>query len=516
MNFNESKENKIFELKSKYKTLLNNLNSFSPFDRLSSIKLDNISSNDKIDLLIDENLHIQDNIEHLQKKISEKLDNFELKNNTINTNEDLKKIINFDHKNNLPIETPSSSEKSNFNNDDIDFLKKEVISLNNILLQINDGIYKKMDFSINELTSLYESLKIEIEKLSNKEFKIETPPLSAKDIGNEILESLSTNIKNELIFFKDNFDKKLDDLKSQLEFEPFIRENYYKLNNQNARNQENSNNETTEKNNKQNEPNTYCSNEINLNEEDLNQIFIDSDDVDSISDEIDIDQEENNIESINRNHLEKSSTPLKNNSEFASISSLEKKPINKDENIDINIDKKNSHQSTKTDKKNATDISLEIQDKWNLIVSNMEQNIQIITEENSFLKSKFDTLQKNYEILKNDYIQKNHEASNVEKILALTNHKFNELSKMLDQQDIMMRNLQEENKHFFTNFEHNKIEANEINELEQPHPFASNNSLISSDLKRLEEKLINIQYELSRIDNDNFHELISEYKDKVI
>lgn len=146
----------------------------------------------------------------------------------------------------------------------------------------------------------------------------------------------------------------------------------------------------------------------------------------------------------------------------------------------------------------------------------MEQNIQIITEENSFLKSKFDTLQKNYEILKNDYIQKNHEASNVEKILALTNHKFNELSKMLDQQDIMMRNLQEENKHFFTNFEHNKIEANEINELEQPHPFASNNSLISSDLKRLEEKLINIQYELSRIDNDNFHELISEYKDKVI
>lgn len=147
----------------------------------------------------------------------------------------------------------------------------------------------------------------------------------------------------------------------------------------------------------------------------------------------------------------------------------------------------------------------------------MEDNIKIITEENKFLKLKFNELQKKYDALKMDYIDKNNDTNNIEKILSLTNHKFNELSKILDQQDIMMKTLQAENKLFFEKINSQKINKEHTNL--SSHVVDNDNKYInsiSSNLKSLENKLMNIQYELDEIENDDFDHLIKEYKDKVI
>lgn len=503
MNFNEYKENKIFQLTSKYNAFLVSLNS-SPFlEKLSKLDLNKLSSNKRLDFLINENIHLQDNVEFLQKKINEKLIGLDVNKN----NAESSLTNNDDNQKKNKIDDVFNFQNASLHKEDLDFLKNEIISLNNVLIQVNGDINSKLDFSIKELTSLYENVMIEIQNLSNKEFNVSTPTLPINDISDRILQTINFEIKNELILLKDNFDKKLDDLKNTFESKLFIKKEFYKSDKSDFDTKENNHNYVNDFNENDNlkdvfsEDNnlasttlhSYYNDEINLNKEDLDQIFGENENIST--------KKTTSLPTINP----------------ASINALEKNIS--DVNLKLNkmlveTEKQKSNISIEKKYINAT---IDIESKWNNIVANMDQNIELMTEENKFLKSKFNDLQKKYEDLKKDYIDKNNNANSVEKILSLTNHKFDELSKILDQQDIMMKNLQAENKLFFEKCNFKKINDERIvDNIYEAINTDKSIDLVSSNLKNLENKLMNIQYELSRIENDDFDSLIEEYRDKVI
>lgn len=495
MNFNQYKENKILQLASKYNSLLANLNA-SPFlEKLSKLDLSKVNTNKRLDFLINENLHLQDNIEFLQKKINDKLIGLDMspldKNNSDILSNDSAKTF----KNNF--DDAQAPQSNSLYKEDVDFLKGEIISLNNILLQINSNINDKLDVSIKELTSLYENVKSEVAILLNKEFKVDLPSVSPEYVSDKILQSLNYEIKNELILMKDSFDIKLEELKNEL----------YKTNKNNFNIEDNSpvylndsnenyDSEDLINNGSDSKPNTlhsYYNEDINLKKKDLDQIF-----------------GENEIKNIKQSNSLSTINP-------ASINSLEKNIS--DVNLKLNkmLVENDKQKSDALIEKKYIDATIDIETKWNNIAANMEDNIKIITEENKFLKLKFNELQKKYDALKMDYIDKNNDTNNIEKILSLTNHKFNELSKILDQQDIMMKTLQAENKLFFEKINSQKINKEHTNL--SSHVVDNDNKYInsiSSNLKSLENKLMNIQYELDEIENDDFDHLIKEYKDKVI
>lgn len=275
MNFNQYKENKILQLASKYNSLLANLNA-SPFlEKLSKLDLSKVNTNKRLDFLINENLHLQDNIEFLQKKINDKLIGLDMspldKNNSDILSNDSAKTF----KNNF--DDAQAPQSNSLYKEDVDFLKGEIISLNNILLQINSNINDKLDVSIKELTSLYENVKSEVAILLNKEFKVDLPSVSPEYVSDKILQSLNYEIKNELILMKDSFDIKLEELKNEL----------YKTNKNNFNIEDNSpvylndsnenyDSEDLINNGSDSKPNTlhsYYNEDINLKKKDLDQIF---------------------------------------------------------------------------------------------------------------------------------------------------------------------------------------------------------------------------------------------------